>query len=307
MNGAPTVTVVVPVFNRAAELALCLEALARQSWPGTQMELIVVDNGSSDGSAEAARRGGARVFIEPRRGAPYARNRGIAESAGEWVAFIDSDCVADSGWLEALIAPLLADGKIGYCGGAVTPYSLESPLEQFIHRSEILNQEKFSRRTRFSLPFFMTANAAFRREALLQAASAAGGGGQGPFDPAMAPAEDADLCWRISDAGWESRYVPEAIVRHKHRSTLGSFARQVFGYGAGTVHLFRKHRQRFDARAHIEWRRYELTLRATARLMIKGWFLRGGEREWLMYSLVSHWAFAAGRLYGSLKNRTLFL
>ena len=54
MNAAPTVTVVVPVYNRAADLALCLEALARQTWPKQRMDVIVVDNGSSDGSGGRA-------------------------------------------------------------------------------------------------------------------------------------------------------------------------------------------------------------------------------------------------------------
>ena len=305
MNAAPTVTVVIPVHNRAADLALCLEALARQSFPKPQMDIVVVDNGSTDGSADTARRGGARVCVETMRGAARARNRGVAESAGRLVAFIDSDCVAAPGWLEALVAPLLADEGIGFCVGAVEPYSVASALEQFIHQSGALNQEKFNQTTRFSFPFFMTANAAFRSAALEQAMLV--DGSDGPFDPATSPAEDADLCWRVSWAGWGRQYVPEAVVRHKHRSTLRSFARQIFGYGAGTVHLFAKHRDRFDARAHVEWKRYYWTLRATARLLIKGLFLRRQEWDRQVYTLISYWSFAAGRLYGSMKNRVLFL
>ena len=80
-------------------------------------------------------------------------------------------------------------------------------------------------------PFFATANAAFRRQALIDA---------GGFDPGCATGEDIDACIRMAGAGWELWFEPGAQVRHLHRQTLGALLSQWFGYGLGHARLFRK-------------------------------------------------------------------
>ena len=114
MMARPFVSVVVPHLNQPGPLAACLEALARQSYPREAFEVIVADNGSEASPADiVARLEGARLVVEPSPGPGPARNRGVAESRGEILAFVDSDCVADRGWLEAAARRLgEPDGKI---------------------------------------------------------------------------------------------------------------------------------------------------------------------------------------------------
>ncbi len=90
---------VVPAYNEVAVLADCLSSLQRQTYPGAY-EIIVVDNASTDGTAALAKRFGARVVSEPRRGVCFARQRGLSEAGGEIVVSTDADTVVPPTWLQ---------------------------------------------------------------------------------------------------------------------------------------------------------------------------------------------------------------
>ncbi|SRR6266545_959693 len=114
MTGAtpPTVSVVIPAFNEARYLGRCLFALERQTAP--PHEVIVVDDGSSDGTAAVARRhGSVRVFRQRHRGPAVARNRGAAVATGEILVFVDADEIVTEPFLERLVAPMVERGAIG--------------------------------------------------------------------------------------------------------------------------------------------------------------------------------------------------
>src|SRR4026208_2008586 len=98
------ISVVVPFFQSEPTLGNCLAALLSQTFTRDKYEIIAVDDGSTDNGAEKARRAGVRLVRQPNRGAPAARNAGIAVATGKWVAFTDADCVASRGWLRALSA-----------------------------------------------------------------------------------------------------------------------------------------------------------------------------------------------------------
>lgn len=94
-------SVVIPALNEAGNIASCIEAVLGQTLPRTEYEIVAVDNGSSDGTAEAALKAGAdNVVVETHRGTNFARQRGFEESTGDIVAFLDADCMPPSDWLE---------------------------------------------------------------------------------------------------------------------------------------------------------------------------------------------------------------
>ena len=102
-----TLSIVVPVHNTAAHLERCIEALLGQDYPRDQYEILMVDNNSTDGSAGIlARAQGVRALSEPKQGSYAARNRAVREARGELLAFTDSDCAPDAGWLRAIAAGL---------------------------------------------------------------------------------------------------------------------------------------------------------------------------------------------------------
>jgi glycosyltransferase involved in cell wall biosynthesis len=102
-QACPTVTVVIPALNEAAHIGNTLCSLKNQRYPADKLEVIVVDNGSSDGTVEIVRAAGVTLLEEPERSPFKARNKAILASSSEYLAFLDADCTADPGWIEGLV------------------------------------------------------------------------------------------------------------------------------------------------------------------------------------------------------------
>lgn len=237
-----SVSVTVPVLNAARTLTVCLAALERlQPAPA---EILLVDNGSTDGSLQLLRafaRGRAaeraQVLEEPRRGAAAARNAGIRGAKGEVIAFTDADCAPDPAWLRHLTVPFV-DPTVGAVAGRVVAAPAASTLELFSALYTLQLPARPARR-RHWMPWeggYPTANFAIRR-ALAQELEG--------FDESVGIyGEDYDLCARLYALGTEIVYVPEARVAHQHRTTLAGLLRQAFGFGRSHPYLLRRHARR---------------------------------------------------------------
>ena len=219
-------SVVVVNWNSREDLEACLASLERQTH--RDLEVIVVDNGSVDGSAERVRaRFGDVKLIETGANLGFAEacNRGIDASGGEWVAMLNNDAVADERWAEALAqaaARCPAD-----CG------MLQS-LMLFMHDPDVVNSTGIellrtgrgndrlegARRGEIAAEevevFCPTAGAAAYRRAMLDEIRI----GEGYFDRShFMYLEDLDLGWRARLAGWSARLVPGSVVRHKYQAS----------------------------------------------------------------------------------------
>jgi GT2 family glycosyltransferase len=228
-----TVTVVIPTFRRPSGLARCLAGLADQqvdlSW-----DVLVVDNdgeASSEATALTARAVEEfrarrpelpiRLVVESTQGAAHARNRGIAEAAGEVVAMLDDDVVPQTGWLGAICAPILAGAAAG-AGGVVIldPHATrpawldDSAVGGYLTAFDLGPQPHD---VDYFAELVVTANAAFRRETLLRV---------GGFDPAFGPrgsvqivCDDAHLTRQVIRLGERVRWCPDAVVVHELPAT----------------------------------------------------------------------------------------
>ncbi|GEM_PF-516010 len=227
----PFVSVVVPAYNAMKTIAVCLESLLAQDYPVDRREIIVVDNNSSDETAAIVARYPVRLLHEHSRQSSYAaRNTGWRQARGELVAFTDADCVADPEWL-ARLAEGFTDAAIGGVAGRVLALSPATVLERFAEqRRQVSNDASMNCSY---LPYAITANVAYRREAL----EALGG-----FDESLISGGDADFAWRLQQQlGRRLVFALEALVRHKHRDTFGSFWRQHRLYGYGTAMLYERY------------------------------------------------------------------
>jgi cellulose synthase/poly-beta-1,6-N-acetylglucosamine synthase-like glycosyltransferase len=227
----PFVTVIVPARDAAGTLGGCLAALLAVDYPARRREIVVVDNGSNDGTAAMARSRAVRCVSEPRRGSAHARNAGVAAARGELLVFTDADCLPTTGWLRAIVERF-RDPAVGAVAGEILPYPPRTAAERHAARIRHLSPRRYL--TRPILPFAVTANLAFRREVLEWI---------GPFDHRSPHGgESTDICTRFFRAT-DLRLVPEprAIVLHRHRSTLGGFLRQQWGYGRGHAFLYMKY------------------------------------------------------------------
>jgi len=231
----PTVTVVVPTYERPAALARCLAALARLEYPRDRFELIVVDDGgrSPDATAAATRRDdlAMRLLRLANAGPAAARNLALSHARGEMLAFTDDDCAPEAGWLRALAGAWLREPS-ALVGGrtvnalpdneyaATSQLILDTAYEHFLPRSS-------------GLRFFASNNLAVGAALLREA---------GGFDPAFRTSEDRDLSCRWLAAGRPLVYAADAVVAHHHELDALGFWRQHFGYGRG-AHLFRQARR----------------------------------------------------------------
>jgi glycosyltransferase involved in cell wall biosynthesis len=220
----PVVSVIVPVRNGAKSLPSLLQSLHEQTLARERYEVIVVDNDSSDGTADVAASHGARVVQEPIANRSRARNRGAEAARTRLYAFTDADCVAHPGWLEALLgcaheAPLMA--------GEVRLEVSDDPnaIERFELRWRFA-QEAWVKQAGWAA----TANLLVHAEAF----DAIDG-----FDPAFVHgAEDGDFCIRAQKAGYPLSYCGDAVIEHEGERELRPMLRRFFmhGYGANQAY-----------------------------------------------------------------------
>jgi glycosyltransferase involved in cell wall biosynthesis len=228
----PRISVVVPAFQASATIERCLAALAHQTLPPEQYEVVVVDDGSTDDTANRASRCGARVVRLPRNQGPaQARNAGLAASRGEIVVFTDADCEPTSGFLDALTTPL-QDARI-----AATKGAYESNQRGLVPRFVQLEYESRYRHTAAAsnVDFIDTYAACYRREDLVRL---------GGFDPRFRVCEDQELSFRLAEAGLNMRFVPDARTYHQHADTLWYYVRKKFRIARWKAAVLRKHPRR---------------------------------------------------------------
>ncbi|MDO9068879.1 MAG: mycofactocin biosynthesis glycosyltransferase MftF [Deltaproteobacteria bacterium] len=236
----PEVSIIIPVMNRAEELRRCLTSLSQISYPQEKIQIIVVDDGSSDDSPQVARQFGALLVPSggTGRGPAAARNVGAALASGEILAFIDSDCSASTEWLNELI-PSFSNPAMAAVGGQVDGMCTESGVDRYeavMSSLSIGSRERVenSGNDTFYLP---SCNLLVRRIAFQSA---------GGFKDSMHVGEDVDLTWRLRDKGWSITYVPVGNVLHEHRSSIRSFMSRRFDYGTseGMLQLLHPKRQK---------------------------------------------------------------
>jgi len=206
------ISVVIPVRDARALLERCLESLDRQTVDRSDYEVIVVDDGSTDGSAEVARKWGARVFRQEKKGAGAARNRGIQEAKGEVLLFLDADCEADGEWMARISEPIGKDATSGTVG------RFTSDQENWVARLiQIEIEGRYHQMSQYDrIDFVNTATCGFRRELLLN----------NHFDESFQKLEDVELSFRIAQKGSRLVYVPGATVRHSHPESLYAYLKR---------------------------------------------------------------------------------
>jgi GT2 family glycosyltransferase len=209
-------SVIIPVKDGAGSIPPLLASLDAQTLARERFEVIVVDNASRDGTGAVARELGATVVEEPVANRSRARNRGARAAGSDRFAFIDADCVATTGWLEAMLdcaatAPLLA--------GAVRVTTNQPP--NAIERFEAL--WRFDQASWVSQGWAATANMCVERTAF----EAVGG-----LDETYRHiGEDVDFCVRAIRAGYALGYCPDAVVTHGAEHRLRPFLRRSWAHG----------------------------------------------------------------------------
>lgn len=267
----PTITVAIPTRDRRATLLPLLDAVRPQA-RAIAAEVLVVDNGSSDGTPEAlARVPDVRCVVEPTTGATRARNAALRLARGDVVAFIDDDAVPAPGWLAALTAPLAEPG-VACTGGRVRLRFAGSPpawwseaLATYLAAYD-LGDAPVALATR---PWYDAPRGLDM--AVARAAAVAVGGFNlrlGPLGRRPSVGEEADLLLRLHAAGYTSRYVPDAVVEHlvdPERLAPGWFYRRAFWTGWSEAIIGLAHRPLRGVLGLLRWHYRTRALRLPSR------------------------------------------
>lgn len=232
----PYVSIVISTRNRAAQLSRCLHyvSLIRSTTP---WELIVVNNGSMDGTADVLSEFSqkapfsVRVVDEPVVGGARSRNSAAKVARGEILIFIDDDCYVRPEIVEHY-RKIFSDPMMGFAGGRIL---LHDPADYPLTINESEVEVRFPAASPVPCGVVQGANMAVRRQAL----QAAGG-----FDHRMGPgtrfpSEDWDLLTRIATQGWAGGYFPGPTVSHHHGRKRRQARKRIRGYniGSGAVYL----------------------------------------------------------------------
>jgi cellulose synthase/poly-beta-1,6-N-acetylglucosamine synthase-like glycosyltransferase len=279
----PAADVVIPFAGPEDELRELAAAAARLELREGDT-LTIVDN-RADGSDDE--RDGIRILAAPELQTSYfARNRGARAGSNPWLVFIDADVEPVVDLVDRYIADGVAEGVAVLVGavvdepvsGSATPAARYSMLKGGMGQENTFGSQR--------RPYAQTANCAVRRSAF----EAVGG-----FRERVRSGGDADLCWRLGEAGWSLEGREQAQVVHRSRRSLRKLLRQRARHGSGAAWLDREHpgafpRPRWPGLA--KWTAQSLLRAAGARLA-------GRSDEALLLSIepLSEWAFELGRLF----------
>ena len=241
------ISVVIPTYNRLEILPRVLRSLERQENPAGDFEVVVVDDGSSDGTRDFLRSHRApypfRAFSQQNSGPAGARNRGVREAVGELIAFLGDDTVPEPEFLrrhdEAHRArPERSIAVLGY-----TTWPRERRVTPFLHHINEYGMqfgyELIRDPENVPFNFFYTSNISLPRAAFEKF---------GFFDTTFPDAawEDIEFSYRLSREGFVIVYEPRAVVRHHHEITFASFRRRQERSGRSAAIFYGKHPELAD-------------------------------------------------------------
>ncbi len=241
----PYFSIIVPTYNRPAQLATCLKSLVELEYQRDRFEVIVVDDGSKESLYSVVRPFSKEITVklvsQLNAGPAAARNTGVKHAKGEYIAFTDDDCRPAHDWLQQLAAHFGA-AKNHAIGGKIINalihnlYSSASQLHvDYLY--EYYNADPQKAR------FFSTGNFAVPAKIF----DAVGG-----FDHSLITGEDREFCDRLLDYGYSMRYASEVVVHQAHTLTLRSFWLQHYNYGQGAFIFRRVQAQRSQRKINLE-------------------------------------------------------
>jgi GT2 family glycosyltransferase len=213
LTDLPLVSIVVPTRNRVTLLRDCLDSLARQDYPASRFEIVVVDDGSTDATPDAvavfrdvpAPR--VRYVRQELLGLNAARNAGIAAACGDPVCLVDDDVDAPAAWLRSLLDGALRRPEAGALGGPVRLRFEAKPPRVCARESWARESEQDYGPDERTVPHLNGCNLAVRRSALARV---------GPFDERLSgPGDETEWEGRLTRAGITMIYVPSAWLWHR--------------------------------------------------------------------------------------------
>ncbi len=233
------ISIIIPCFNAGTYIHKCLKSLNTQSIDRDRYEVIVVDDGSDDNTADAAAGHCDQIIRTPNKGPASARNTGVRHASGSIVLFTDADCVPFYDWIEQMVAPFSDSGIAGVKGAYRSEQrewvAVFVQTEYEFKYKRLLN-EKY-------IDFIDTYSAGFRRTVFDSV------GGFNESYPG-ASVEDQEFSFRVARAGFKMVFVPDALVMHMHADSLWWYFRKKMNIGYWKVMVLQEHPSKMVKDSH---------------------------------------------------------
>jgi rhamnosyltransferase len=284
------ISVVIPVKDGGADLVRCLDAIARQVIDA-EVEIVVVDSGSRDGSIEVAQSREAHVHeIPPAEfGHGRTRNLGAELAQGETLVFTSQDAyAADETWLATLVRSFAGTGPVAGAYGRQLPHDDATPPERyfldFLYGPGARVQRLEGDEPDFEQTLFSNVNSAIPRTIWREF----------PFADDLIMSEDQEWSRRVLRAGYELVYEPTAAVHHSHRYSIAAAFRRFFDSGVSAERSYASNASGSGAlrRAGARYARGEVA-----------WLWETGQRRWIPYAAAYELAKFTGMQLGRHHER----
>ncbi len=235
------ISVIIPARDAENKIGGCLDALLHQEGfqIGQDYEIIVVDDGSIDGTAEIAARYPIKVIQQSNQGPAAARNHGMQSASGTILAFTDADCIPASDWLRNLTRPFDNPDIVGVKGAYLTHQ--RGLVPRFV---QLEYEYKDARMLRLqSIDFIDTFSAAYRKDVFEQ--------NKGFNETFRNPAvEDIEFSFRLACKGYHLVFEPKATVFHQHDNDLKEYVERKYLIGFWGAHMLRWTAEKFLTDTH---------------------------------------------------------
>jgi len=232
------ISVIVPVYNGGLKVRRCIRALQRQKTKRAY-EIIIVDDGSTDGSLNGFRGNSVRVLRQDNLGPATARNLGVENACGDVILFTDADCEPLDDWVEQMVCCLDDRCISGVKGTYLTRQ--EDIVARFVQAEYEAKYERMESDP--YIDFIDTYAAGFRKEDFMAV---------GQYDTRFptASVEDQEFSFRMWEKGGRMVFNPEAQVYHTHSDTLWHYMRKKFRIGFWKIPVLRRHPKKITRDSH---------------------------------------------------------
>lgn len=211
------VSVVIPAYNEEKIIGKCLESLKNQDFPKNKYEIIVVDNNSTDKTAEIAKKYGVKVVKENKRGIAFARQKGLISSKGKIVCQTDADTILPKYWLKRVYAIFKTDRKIVGVGGGYEFFDTKSFIFKIICRFVSISLRVIN----IFSPVFLGFNHSYKRDVFIEL---------GGYDPRYQVFEDLKAAIELKKMGriyFDLKLNVYTSVRRLKNEPLGYFLKPI--------------------------------------------------------------------------------
>lgn len=220
------VSFIIPTLNSERTIETCLKSIQKQD---CRKEIIVVDGNSRDKTREIVKSFDTKLIIEKKKGIAPARNTGIRESKGNYIAFVDSDVILTEGWIIKALKLIEGDKKIAAVGGPGKSYgknTISDSLDLLLFGKSSLVKKKF-------VDSIATMNVLYKRKAI-----------EGMlFDESMFLGEDPEFNFRLRERGFKLLYDKNLWVYHYHPTKFMGLLKRWYNYGKSYPLLGSKHKE----------------------------------------------------------------